>query len=179
MKKFIVLAVMLVSMVVCHGQVLESGPSIVIGTRMWESAPSDSWGVEAGAGYRHFLLKRVHVNPQMSLFYNRYNEIKPNSIGLNARVDVGYISPSAIGFELFTGPDFDIAFMRPKGNAYVGGYSVEPVINTAVLRWRFGLGVNVGRFTIKGAYALGLTNVYVDDYDDYKNNIEFSVAYHL
>ena len=189
MRRIVFVTVCLIAGIVgCYSQQNRAGWTAIVGTKWNGNSSADVWGVEAGGGYQKFLFKNLFLNPQGLVYLNRWDDgVKKTFLGVNLRTDFGYRLPTAIGFEVFTGPDFDVNFKRATmsheypGKDYVSGDNEEgsyPYTPVAVLRWRLGVGVNLGAFSIKGAYALGVSHG-IKNSSRQLNLFEVSLGYRL
>ncbi len=109
------------------------------------------WKFGVSGGYKWFAYKGLFIAPEFGVFDQNFDNdynlgINNNFVGFNLNANIGYmISRSALGLEVFTGPSGDLSFASDED--WVRG-----------VNWKFGVGVNPGRFSVRLSYELPISD---------------------
>ncbi len=126
-------------------------------------------GTTISGGYKHYLVKGLFIHTELSFYYEDHkptlllgvsnNGSHATETGLGLDVKAGYtLCPwEKVSLDIFTGPYYSYAWDMHE--TMVGDRHLDLDYNKSSLRWRFGVGVNVWKMSLRASYDLSMLKV--------------------
>lgn len=162
---------------------------------------ADYWGTSITGGYKWFVHKGLFILPELSFYYENHDAAGIDGVGASAvdgsmhASETGFALDAMVGYSIpcsknnsidfMTGPYFACAFDQhdttkiTRIDGTTESFHITDLANTTSFRWRFALGVNVWRMTVKAAYDVSVTDLKTG-YDGREHHVlSLGVAYNF